>query len=32
VAGGAIASLVFFKKIWHSIIYFFKRKPDTGDE
>lgn len=30
VAGGAIASVVFFKKIWYSVIYFFKRK-DSGE-
>jgi hypothetical protein len=32
VAGGAIASLMFFKKIWYSIFYFFKSKEKLEKE
>ena len=32
VAGGAIASLMFFKKIWYSVFSFFKGKNETEKE
>jgi hypothetical protein len=32
VAGGAIASVVFFKKIWYSVFYFFKKKGPADKE
>jgi hypothetical protein len=32
VAGGAIASVVFFKKIWYSIFSVFKRKEDGDND
>jgi hypothetical protein len=32
IAGGVIASAVFFKRIWYSIFSVFKRKDDSDDE
>jgi hypothetical protein len=32
VAGGFIASIMFFKKIWYSIFSLFKRKEDGENE
>jgi len=32
VAGGAIASVMFFKKIWYSIFSIFKRKEDVKND
>jgi hypothetical protein len=32
VAGGLIASVMFFKKIWYSIFSLFKRKEDGEKE
>jgi len=32
VAGSLIASIVFFKKTWYTIISFFKGKPEEIEE
>ena len=32
VAGGLIASMVFFKRIWHSVFSVFKRKKTEKRE
>ena len=32
VAGGAIASLMFFKKIWYSVFSVFKKKEKPENE
>ncbi len=29
VVGGLLASAMFFKRIWYSIFYFFKKKENT---
>ena len=32
IAGGIIASAVFFKRMWYSIFSIFRRKPDRENE
>jgi hypothetical protein len=32
LAGGAIASVVFFKKIWYGILGFFRKKRPDQEE
>jgi hypothetical protein len=32
IAGGFIASVVFFKRVWYSVFSIFRRKPEAEHE